>query len=59
MFEAAASPYRVPFDESFRVRDTSTVPTTDGHRHKGKFRKEATSDLNKLQRVLAAEGAVA
>jgi PPK2 family polyphosphate:nucleotide phosphotransferase len=54
MFEAPASPYLVPFDESFRVRDASCVPITDGHRHKGKFRKNATRELNKLQRVLAA-----
>lgn len=54
MFEAPASPYLVPFDDSFRVSDTSTVPITDGHRHKGQHRKEATDKLNKLQRVLAA-----
>ncbi|MDH3266231.1 MAG: polyphosphate kinase 2 family protein [Gammaproteobacteria bacterium] len=54
MFEATASPYLVPFDDSFRVSDASTVPVTDGHRHKGQHRKDATRELNKLQRVLAA-----
>lgn len=54
MFEAPASPYLVPFDGSFRVVDSSTSPTTDGHKHKGQHRKEATADLNRLQRILAA-----
>ena len=54
MFEAPASPYLVPFDNSFRVSDASTKATTGGHRHTKKHRKEATRNLNKLQRVLAA-----
>jgi PPK2 family polyphosphate:nucleotide phosphotransferase len=54
MFEAPESPYLVPFDGSFRVADASTTPLTDGHGHKGKHRKRAREDLNKLQRVLAA-----
>lgn len=54
MFEAPVSPYLVPFDGSFRVNQASTKPSTDGNRHKGKHRKEATQNLNKLQRVLAA-----
>jgi len=54
MFEAPSSPYLVPFDGSFRVSDASTTPQTDGHRHLRKHRKEATRNLNKLQRVLAA-----
>jgi PPK2 family polyphosphate:nucleotide phosphotransferase len=54
MFEAPASPYLVPFDGSFRVADASTVPLTDGPDHKGKHRKYARDELNKLQRVLAA-----
>ena len=54
MFEAPASPYLVPFDGSFRVKDSSTAPLTDGHDHKGKRRKSARRELNKLQRVLAA-----
>lgn len=53
-FEAPESPYLVPFDGSFRVKDASTTPITEGHLHKKKHRKEATSNLNKLQRVLAA-----
>ncbi|MBT8101122.1 MAG: polyphosphate kinase 2 family protein [Gammaproteobacteria bacterium] len=54
MFEAPESPYLVPFDDSFRVATASTSALTDGHRHKGKHRKSATEDLNRLQRVLAA-----
>ena len=54
MFEATQSPYLVPFDGSFRVADASTSPVTDGHAHKGKHRKRARSELNQLQRVLAA-----
>ena len=54
MFEAPASPYLVPFDGSFRVAAASTSPVTDGHAHKGKHRKRARSELNQLQRVLAA-----
>ncbi|MEJ2127410.1 MAG: polyphosphate kinase 2 family protein [Woeseiaceae bacterium] len=54
MFEAPASPYLVPFDGSFRVDKASTRPLTDSHGHKGKYRKQASRELNKLQRVLAA-----
>jgi len=54
MFEAADSEYLVPFDGTFRVADASTVPLTNGTRHKGKHRRRRTEDLNKLQRVLAA-----
>ena len=55
MFEAPASPYLVPFDGSFRVSEASTTPQTEGHRHAGEHRRTATRNLNKLQRVLAAE----
>jgi PPK2 family polyphosphate:nucleotide phosphotransferase len=48
------SPYLVPFDGSFRVSAASTTAVTDGHSHKRKYRKDATRNLNKLQRVLAA-----
>ena len=54
MFEAPSSPYLVPFDGSFRVAKSSTTPLTDGHGHRGKHRKAARRDLNRLQRVLAA-----
>ena len=54
MFEAPKSPYLVPFDGSFRVAEASTGPATDSHTHKGKHRKDARRDLNRLQRVLAA-----
>lgn len=54
MFAAPASPYLVPFDGSFQVAAASTSPLTDGHGLKGKHRKSAHRELNKLQRVLAA-----
>lgn len=54
MFEAPDSPYLVPYDGSFDVASASTIPQTDGRRHKGKHRRKRTEDLNKLQRVLAA-----
>jgi PPK2 family polyphosphate:nucleotide phosphotransferase len=54
MFDAPKSPYLVPFDGSFEIADAPTSPATDSHRHKGKHRKEATTELKKLQRVLAA-----
>jgi PPK2 family polyphosphate:nucleotide phosphotransferase len=54
MFDAPTSPYLVPFDSSFRVNEASTKPKTRGYRHLRKHRKEATRNLNKLQRVLAA-----
>ena len=54
MFVAPTSPYLVPFDGSFRVDRAPTIPQTDGHRHLRKHRKRATSELRKLQRLLAA-----
>lgn len=54
MFEAPQSEYLVPYDGSFKVNEASTQPLTDGHRHKGKHRRAAKENLNKLQRVLAA-----
>lgn len=54
MFEAPPSEYLVPFDDSFRVNDASTTPQTNGHSHKGKHRRNARENLNRLQRVLAA-----
>jgi len=54
MFEAPDSPYRVPFDGTFKIPNASTTPQTNGSLHKGKHRRKRTEDLNKLQRVLAA-----
>ena len=54
MFDAPKSPYLVPYDGSFTVSEASTKPTTRGHRHTKKHRKDATRNLRKLQRVLAA-----
>ena len=54
MFEAPESAYLVPFDGTFRVAKASTSAVTDGHRHKGAHRRQATDALKKLQRVLAA-----
>ena len=54
MFEAPDSPYLVPFDESFRIADASTSPTTDGPPHQGEHRQHLTGELKLLQRLLAA-----
>lgn len=54
MFEAPHSTYLVPFDGSFSMAEAHTTPQTNGHPHKGKFRRKRTENLNKLQRVLAA-----
>ena len=54
MFNAPQSPYLVPYDGSFKVSEAATSPQTDGHHHRRKHRKEATRNLRKLQRVLAA-----
>jgi len=54
MFDAPESPYLVPFDGSFKVADAATTPVTNGQRHKGEHRKDATDKLKQLQRVLAA-----
>ncbi len=54
MFTAPESPYLVPFDGSFSVAAASTTALTNGHPHKGNFRKDITKRLNQLQRVLAA-----
>jgi PPK2 family polyphosphate:nucleotide phosphotransferase len=54
MFEAPVSPYLVSFDGEFDISAASTKPQTDGFRHKGKHRRDATESLSTLQRVLAA-----
>jgi PPK2 family polyphosphate:nucleotide phosphotransferase len=54
MFEAPKSKYLVPFDGSFKLAAASTTPQTEGRPHKGRHKREATENLNKLQRVLAA-----
>ena len=54
MFEAPESEYLVPFDGSFDVAKSSTTALTDGHRHKGKHRRNTIRELNALQRILAA-----
>ncbi|MEO1202360.1 MAG: PPK2 family polyphosphate kinase [Pseudomonadota bacterium] len=54
MFEAPDSPYLVPFDESFRIADASTSPTTNGPPHQGEHRQHLTGELKLLQRILAA-----
>lgn len=54
MFEAPDSPYLVSYNGDFDVSKSSTQPQTDGHSHKGKRRREASENLNTLQRVLAA-----
>jgi len=54
MFEAPDSPYLVSYNGDFDVSKSNTQPQTDGHSHKGKHRREASENLNTLQRVLAA-----
>ena len=54
MFEAPLSRYLVSFDGDFDISAASTTPQTDGHPHKGKYRRVATRNLSTLQRVLAA-----
>ncbi len=54
MFEAPASPYLVSYHGDFDVSKASSKPQTDGHRHKGKYRRAAAASLNTLQQVLAA-----
>ena len=54
MFDAPKSPYLVPFDGNFVLKNASTTSQTKGHKHTGKHRKETTKKLNRLQRVLAA-----
>ena len=54
MFTAPESPYLVPFDGSFSVAAASTTALTNGHPHKGQFRKDIMRRLKQLQRVLAA-----
>jgi len=54
MFEAPDSPYLVSYNGDFDVSKSSTQPQTDGHAHKGKHRRDASENLNTLQRVLAA-----
>jgi len=54
MFEAPDSPYLVSYNGDFDVSKSNTQPQTDSHSHKGKHRREASENLNTLQRVLAA-----
>ncbi len=54
MFDAPESIYRVPYDGSFRVADSSTEPQTEARRHKGKYRRKSREQLDQLQRLLAA-----
>ena len=50
MFEAPESPYLVPYDGTFTIDKASTVPLTDGTKHKGKHRRKRSEELNKLVR---------
>ena len=56
MFEAPASPYLVPFDESFRVGDASTEPPADspGRKKCKKQLADCVEKLHDLQRILYA-----
>lgn len=54
MFEAVDSPYRVPFDGSFRVADAVTSIGATNKKENEKSLKKQISRLDKLQRVLMA-----
>ena len=54
MFEGPKSPYRVPFDGSFKLAAASTRPASDDQDNIRKKRGKARRALNKLQRVLSA-----
>ena len=57
MFEAISSPYLVPFDRSFHVKDASTVPPHGGpdKKEKKKRLKDLIDELEDLQRMLYAQ----
>jgi len=57
MFEAVSSPYLVPFDSTFRVRDCPTLPPDSAPSGKAakKALKAAIDELDELQRMLAAQ----
>jgi PPK2 family polyphosphate:nucleotide phosphotransferase len=57
MFEAISSPYLVPFDRSFRVKDASTMPPDGGpdKKKKKKLLKGLIDELEDLQRMLYAQ----
>ena len=54
MFEAVDSPYRVPFDGSFRVADARTSAGATGKKENEKALKKQIKRLDELQRVLMA-----
>lgn len=56
MFEAVESPYRVPFNRSFRVKNTITEPQDDapGKKQCRKRLEAAVDQLRDLQRILYA-----
>jgi PPK2 family polyphosphate:nucleotide phosphotransferase len=57
VFESIDSPYRVPFDESFRVPGAATVPPADAPDKKGAKQalKQSVGRLEDLQRMLYAQ----
>lgn len=54
MFKAPESPYRVPYDGSFRIADSTSKPAYDDEGKNKRRLRDATKKLDKLQRVLAA-----
>ena len=56
MFEAVENPYRVPFNGSFRVKNTITEPQDDapGKKQCRKRLEAAVDQLRDLQRILYA-----
>lgn len=62
MFEAAPSPYLVPYNGSYRIGRADTVPPSgapDHHEAKKKLHKLVDDDLDELQRRLYADDRVA
>ena len=61
MFEAADSPYCVPFDGSFRLADAPTTPPQDAPDRRGAKRalKRSVRRVEKLQRMLYAQDSIA
>lgn len=61
MFEAADSPYLVPFDGTFRVADAPATPPSDAPDRKGTKRelKRSVRRVEKLQRMLYAQDRIA
>jgi PPK2 family polyphosphate:nucleotide phosphotransferase len=56
MFKAIESPYLVPFDETFKIRNADTGPSADHDKKKNHRKKlaDCVEQLDQLQRILYA-----